>query len=223
MAVLHFAYSFDATAFAQRLHALSTVSLSEQIVNLQGEAQAAVHHPSKSLQEALVAVRHSSNWENDDSAESDQTAKRFLICLLEKCVVVPSLGRQHEPPHHLVLQTLLPEAGWSSSDVRQLIEGEPLSGFLNENGLHSLLPLLAGLDDRGGWLGHERATRFLAKLSKTRTDFIEGEQHYSTKLGQIVPGWVDQADSIVRQAYLRAEAMLHEVDDPNRALFLVRD
>ena len=222
MAVLHFAYSFDANVLAQRLHALSTVSLSEQIAKLQREAQAAVHHPSKSLQEALVAVRHSRNWENDDSEESDQAAKRFLICLLEKCVIVPSLGRQHEPPHHLVLQTLLTEAEWSSSDVRQLIEGEPLSGFLNENGLHSLLPLLSGLDDRGGWLGHERATRFLAKLSKTKSNFIEGG-HYSTKLAQIVPGWAEQADSIVRQAYLRAEAMLHEVNYPNRALFLVRD
>src|SRR4051812_27228506 len=98
MAILHFAYSFDADAVAGPLQStLMRGGPHELAAELKQRAGKAVKHASPVLEEALIAVRYSSDWLDDESDESGLPAKRLVMCMLAGAARVPSLGRDGEP------------------------------------------------------------------------------------------------------------------------------
>jgi hypothetical protein len=223
MAQLHFAYCFDPIAFALPFAGFAGQSADQLPARLKNQALAAVDQPTATLHEALIAVRYCSDWLGNDPEEADLTAKAFLLCLLAQCVAVPSLGRQNEPPHHVVLKALLVDAGWDSPDIDSLLRGDDLSSYLDDAGLESLSPLLTGLDDLGGWLGYQRAKKLEAELAKVEAYFEREVKSQETILAGIYPPWRENAGSMAKQAYRRAQSMLNEVSNPHRALFLILD
>jgi hypothetical protein len=223
MAQLHFAYGLDTKAFTGPLIALSGQNRSALLSSLKSSAARAIKYATGTLKEALVAVRYSEEWLDDASGEADLEAKRFVICLLATSVAVPSLGRQHEPSYHVVLKALLADAGWTRSDVEILLRGQSLSSYLNYAGLRSLAALLPGLDDLGGWLGHEDTQQLQKKLEKVRRYFDEQSSRHAAVLSRIFAPWQESASVLAKGAYQRAWDMLNHVNSPNRALFLVLD
>ncbi len=200
MARLHFAYTFNPVAFADSFRGVASRGEPEFAKELLVRSRAALRSPDATLREALEAVRYSDDWLDDDSDEDDLHAKRFLICLLEKCASAPSLGRSGEPLYYLGLDPVPGMPEWGSSELHSLLHGDTLNSYLESAGLSAILPWLSGLNDLGGWLGFEHASALKAKLGKTGI-----------------------AHAFTREARLRACNMLNEINDSNRALFLVLD
>jgi hypothetical protein len=222
MAVLHFAYTFDTDVFARQIQDISRAGVQMQLTYLQQQASAIVRTPSATLQEALVAVRYSSRWIENDPEEADLPAKHFLLCLLSHCTAVPSLGREGEPSYHTVLAAILGAAGWTSADIRRLLRGMPLSHYLDFSCLEGISGALTGLDDLGGWLEYKHTVMLKRELLAVKP-YFDWDMKYRAMLEQILPGWKTEARNIANQAYLRAQEMLGVIRDSHQALFMVLD
>ena len=117
-------------------------------------------------------MRYDQAWIGLDPDEADRDAKCFVIALIADCAAVPSLGRPDEAPLHVVLETLLPDAGWGASDVACLMRGDGFGGYLHAVGLAALSPTLTGLADMIGWVSHARAQALLAELAAVESYFV---------------------------------------------------
>ncbi|MCP3750880.1 hypothetical protein [Pseudomonas sp. SBB6] len=219
MAILHYCYVFDTTT-------LSTFAneTPEQIVaHLHADAVAAVAKQTPALTEALTALRFSPSWINGDREEADVAAKQWVICLLAHSRQVPSLGREAEPPYHLILKLLLEDAGWSNDSITLLLHGEPLGTLLTFAGRDDLKPLFSGLEDRGGWLSHAQASTLLAQLEASRGYLLNEHARHAQILHDVTIGQAQRIPALTLAAWSRALEMLNSLTSPRESLFLLLD
>ena len=223
MARLHFAYCFDSARFGEQPALLADKQADVWLSYLQAQAIMSVRNPTAAMQEALVAVRFARDWLAGDPMEADRAAKCLLLCLLRQCAPVPSLGRQGEPPHHLVLKLLLNDAGWPPAMIAALLCGDDLNSYLRETALKRVSPMMSGLSDFGGWIGFARAQMLREALNEVRDYFEKIGDRQKTLLAHIVPEWGTRAGLMAWQAYARAQSMLEQVTSEDKALFLILD
>jgi hypothetical protein len=223
LALLHFAYGFNPIQLVSRYSPMTGYHRREIESHLAGCAAESMRATGPLVQEALRALRCDTGWQGRDPDEADVLAKQFVLCLLRDFTPAQSLGRQGEFPYHLVLSSLLPDAGWSSSELATLLRGEPLSKGLEQTGLAWLTPLLSGLDDLGGWLGHVRAQALLQRLEAVTKYFEEEPARQQQLLSKITAEWTANAHDLAMQAYIRAAGMLRFATNPSQALFLILD
>jgi hypothetical protein len=217
MAIQHYCYSFKRDV----LRSVYSDSPDELSVRIHEHALAALGKSSATIHEALVAIRFSDTWLEDEQ-ESDRPAKELLVYLLANSLKISSLGCAGEPPYHVIITALLKDIGWHEERISKLIRGRPLNTLLENDGPDELKQVVAATEDFAGFLSFSDCAALIADLNVHRDYFFDDSLQHKQILSQITAKWAPHASTLARAAWLRSIDMLESCAE-QEALLLVLD
>jgi hypothetical protein len=223
MAVIHRAYTFDPS----HLHSM----LEQQFVDsgrlyedrLLMAARDAVAVASATTRQALEMVRFDEEW-FDYSEEGVPRVREWCIILLASMLSsAPSLTHRF-PVGWIVLERVLPLAGWAKEDVQQLVHGQSLRTLFSPALGTEFAAQLRGVDQfGGGWLDVNDAVALRRRLDIV-ADFFTPTNDSAIEAATVIAAlWSRDAREVLQSVYADACEMLESSAARQRALFLVLD
>ena len=221
MAILHFAYTFDSDIFHERLRPKVVYNGRLDVRKLQLLAKSMVDSASDELQLILSHLRYDSEWLEDPDRDQSQAYLWYMVVLASAFNPCPSLSNNRFRYSHLVLEKVLPLAGWKKEQIYELIFGK-----------YSLDTLLTDPGDRifadnlslyGGALNTVEVQSILSHLELSRESFLSSVSEIRAAIEEYVVHTEIPPSEILRMTYEDAVDMLSTSIARNEALYLLRD
>jgi hypothetical protein len=163
MAVLHRAWSFDASALATRLDGL----LGQGPKALRRAASAAFDDAGEETLRTLADLRFEPAWLAPDEGGDSRDEEQAAVLLAAAATPLPSLSRSFAAGH-LALRIALPDLGWSRERIELLVRGRPLVELFPVGSARRWE--LSGLDQYGGYLSRGDVEALARELERAADD-----------------------------------------------------
>ncbi|MDP1770818.1 MAG: hypothetical protein Q8L15_00935 [Methylobacter sp.] len=165
MAIRHTAYGFDAEQLAATVSTVAYKDAAFDAAALHRHAQEVFKslrfdHPAHTG--AFAGLRIDEERLFSTAIDEPEPHIDFLTLLCEHLVPAPNLS-QRIPMGYFVLQTALPSLGWSKSDIRAIVFGDPLAVLLAETLPHAV-DAFPGFPEECGWLSAEHCAGIVPSI-----------------------------------------------------------
>lgn len=224
MAVIHRAYTFDPARFHLMLRQDTIDGGVLREDRLLMAAREAVATASPTMRQALEMVRFDEEWV--DRPGEDEAAVRarewYIILLTSTLSSAPSLTHRF-PVGWIVLERVLPLAGWTPEDVRRLVRGDRLDTLVASSGDDVFASYFRGVNQVGGWLDVDGAATLRGRLQGAARCFSPSDGFAVEAATPIAALWSRDPHEVLQSVYADVSEMLETAVERRHALFLVLD
>lgn len=219
MAPIHLAYTFD----SDRIHDLLIKEIIRNgILDLQllrEQAVSIVQNASEETKHILATLGYDDEWLDDPEEDQSQTSPWYMIHLASVFEPCPSLSNNRFLGYY-VLEKILPIAGWTRTEIIELIHGKRLASLL-EKPTHKIL--LNAVVLLGGCLSQKDIETILFHLKSSASVFTSPSSKVKEVLNTLTDPNNPQPERLLSQAYQDAVDMLETALSRNHALYLIYD
>jgi hypothetical protein len=219
MAYIHFAYTFDWGVHRNLQNQLlenGTVNL----LKLQATAKTIIQK-SKATERLLGDFRYHEEWLDDSDGDDTQANYWYTIYLAQFFKENPSLSNNRFRGTHLVLDDLLPVAGWEHKEILELMLGKKAKSLSEANESQNLFQAFDFLDGHG-CLSPEDVEKKLDKLQRSQAVFL-GAVSIPKKINQLAFYNKMSVDELLYKAYQDTFDMLTVALNRHQFLYLFRE
>lgn len=220
MTLFHVAYTFDSKSFHTNLRANLVQEGKLNMARLNDLAKSTVKGAPEDLKRVLDTLGFDRDWLDDPDADSSQAYLWYTVALANAFRPCPSLSNNRFRHSHLLLEAVLPIAGWKDDEIHELVLGNRLNTLFDssEDEVFS-----NNLTLYGGCLNIRDAKKLLLHLEASIKYFSFKTLAVQQAITKFTAHSNIQPDMLLNYAYQDALDMLRSSIERNEALYLLRE